>query len=120
MRSQLALVSEHFSEQITGADGRPVDLSDTALPTSADTAAARRLIDAIAEARRELRIRLRSTPAGADVPLRLGIISTTEAGTGMEIETVPLPVQELDFQSDADRERILDSLRELERAWLSS
>jgi hypothetical protein len=120
MRSQLALVSEHFSEQIAGRDGRPVDLSDTALPADADTAAARRLIDAIAEARRELRVRLRSTPAGGDAPLRLGIISTTEAGTGMEIETAPLPVQELDFQSDADRERILDSLRELERTWLSS
>jgi hypothetical protein len=120
MRSHLALVSEHFSEQIAGANGRPVDLSDTTLPPSADTAAADRLIDAIAEARREIRIRLRSTPAGGDAPLRLGIISTTEAGTGMEIETVPLPVQELDFQADADRERVLDSLRELERAWLTS
>lgn len=120
MRSRLALVSEHFSEQITGADGRPVDLSDTTLPADADTAAARRLTEAIAEARRELRIRLRSTPAGADAPLRLGIISTTDAGTGMEIETVPLAVQELDFQSDNDRERLLRSLRELEQAWLSS
>jgi len=120
MRSQFALVSEHFSEQITGADGRPIDLSDTALPASADTAAARRFASAIAEARRKLRVRLRSTPAGADAPLRLGIISTTNAGTGMEIETVPLPVQELDLQSASDRERLLDSLRELEQAWLSS
>lgn len=120
MRSQLALVSEHFSERITGADGRPVDLSDTTLPSSADAPAAHRLIDAVAEARRELRIRLRSTPAGGDAPLRLGIISTTGAGTGMEIETASLPVQDLDLQSDADRERLLDGLRELERAWLSS
>jgi hypothetical protein len=116
----LALVSEHFSEQITGADGRPVDLSGTALPADVDTAAARRLIDAIAEARRELRIRLRSTPAGGNAPLRLGLISTTEAGTGMEIETASLPVQDLDLQSDADRERVLESLHELERTWLSS
>ena len=120
MRSHLALVSEHFSEQIIGTDGRPIDLSDTPLPTDADTPAARRLIDAIDEARRELRVRLRSTPAGADAPLRLGIISTTEAGTGMEVETAPLAVQDLDFQSDADRERLLDGLRELERAWLAS
>jgi len=120
MRSQLALVSEHFSEQITGSDGRPVDLSDTTLPADADTPAARRLIDAIAEARRELRIRLRSTPAGGDAPLRLGIISTTEAGTGMEVETAPLAVQDLDFESNDDRERLLDGLRELERSWLSS
>ncbi|HKL87455.1 MAG TPA: hypothetical protein VJ884_00525, partial [Salinibacter sp.] len=70
MRSQLALVSEHFSEQITGSDGRPVDLSDITLPTDTGTPAARRLIDAIAEARRELRIRLRSTPAGGDAPLQ--------------------------------------------------
>jgi hypothetical protein len=116
----LALVSEHFSERIAGADGRPVDLSDVTLPADVDTAAADRLIEAIAEARRELRIRLRSTPAGGAAPLRLGIISTTEAGTGMEIETVPLPVQDLDFQAPADRERLLDSLHELERAWLSS
>jgi hypothetical protein len=120
MRSQLALVSEHFSEQIAGADGRPVDLSDTVLPPDTDTPAADRLIDAIAEARRELRIRLRATPAGADAPLRLGLISTTEAGTGMEIETASLPVQNLDFQSDTDRERILDGLHALERSMLSS
>jgi hypothetical protein len=120
MRSHLALVSEHFSEQISGTDGRPVDLSDTALLTDADTPAADHLIEAIAEARRELRIRLRSTPAGGDAPLRLGIISTTEAGTGMEIETAPLPVQELNFRDNADRERLLRSLRELERSMLSS
>jgi hypothetical protein len=118
MRVLLAVISRHFSERVTSA-GRPVDLSDTAVPTSADVPAARRLVDAIAAAVREMRIRLRSTPAGGDAPLRLGGITTTDAGTGMEVETVSLPLQEVDFESTADRAQVLQALQELERNVLS-
>jgi len=120
MRSYLALVSEHFSERISGSDGAPLDLSEGTLPAETGTVQADRLIEAIKEARREIRIRLRSTPAGAEVPLRLAIIQTTDAGTDMDIETAPLPIQEVNFQSETDREKLLSSLRKLEQSHLPS
>ena len=120
MRTYLAIVSEHFSERISGSDGAPLDLSETSLPARADSAEADRLMEALARAQREMRVRLRSTPAGGDAPLRLALITTTAAGTDMDVETAPLPVQEVDFESAADRERALDHLRDLERSLLSS
>jgi hypothetical protein len=74
----------------------------------------------LARARREMRVRLRSTPAGGDAPLRLALIITTAAGTDMDVTTAPLSVQEVDFDAAADREQVLDHLRDLERALLSS
>lgn len=118
MRVHLAVISEHFSERVTDGGGA-VDLADTAVPASAGAPAARRLVDAIARAVREIRIRLRSTPAGGDAPLRLGVISTTDAGTGMEVETVDLALQDVDFASEAGRADVLDALHELERTFLS-
>jgi len=118
MRVHLAVISEHFSERVIQGGG-PVDLADTAVPASADTPAARRLVDAIAEAVREIRIRLRSTPAGGDAPLRLGVISTTDAGTGMEVETVSLSLQSVDFASQAGRADVIEALQALERDFLS-
>ena len=120
MRAYLAIVSRHFSERIPGPDGTPLDLAETTLPTRADSARADRLMEALARARREMRVRLRSTPAGGDAPLRLALITTTSAGTDMDVETAPLPVQEVDFESAADRKRVLDPLRALERSLLSS
>lgn len=119
MRSYLAVASAQFSERITGADGAPIDLADTTLPQSIDAPKAERLLDAVARAKREMRIRLGSTPAGRDAPLRLALITTTDAGTGMEAETAPLPLQEADLQSDDDRRRVLRHLRELEESFLS-
>lgn len=120
MRSYLAIASRHFSERISGAGGRPLDLTETALPKDPKSPEAGRLISAIREARREIRIRLRSTPAGGESPLRLAIIQVTDAGTDMETETAPLPIQEIDFQSEADRKTLLQALRELERSALRS
>ncbi len=120
MRSYIAVASEHFSEQIRGPDGTPIDLTDTALPRSTDTPQAARLLEAIADATREMRVRLGSTPAGREAPLRLGVITTTDAGTGMEAETAPLPLQEVDLESEADQRRVLNALCELERDILSS
>ncbi|PSQ95709.1 MAG: hypothetical protein BRD55_08715 [Bacteroidetes bacterium SW_9_63_38] len=119
MRAHLSVVSEHFSERVTGHGGAPIDLAEMSLPASADTPAAQRLVDAIAEAVREMRIRLRTTPAGGDAPLRLGIVATTDAGTGMEIETVGLSLQDVDFTAGAGRTKVLDALHDLERAFLS-
>jgi hypothetical protein len=119
MRAQLAVITEHFSERVSGPGGAPIDLSEEALPASPDDPAARRLVDAIAQAVQEIRIRLRSTPAGGDAPLRLGVISTTDAGTGMEVETVDLPLQSVDFASEAGRADVLDALHKLEQAFLS-
>lgn len=118
MRVHLAVISQHFSERVT-AGGGPVDLAETAVPAATDTPAAGRLLDAIERAVREMRIRLRSTPAGGDAPLRLGVISTTDAGTGMEVETVPLSLQDVDLQSEAGHSRVLEALRDLERVFLS-
>jgi hypothetical protein len=117
MRVHLAVISEHFSERVTDG-GSPVDLADTAVPASAEGPAAERLVDAIARAVRAMRIRLRSTPAGGDAPLRLGVISTTEAGTGLEVDTAALSLQDVDFASKAGRADVLDALHELERAFL--
>jgi hypothetical protein len=75
MRSRLAVASEHFSEQIRGSDGTPLDLTRTSLPRSADSPQAARLLEAIADAKREMRLRLGSTPAGRDAPLRLAVIT---------------------------------------------
>lgn len=119
MQAHLTVISEHFSERVQGPGGHPVDLADTAVPTSADTPAAKRLVEAVAEAVREMRLRLRSTPAGGDAPLRLALVSTTDAGTGMEIETAPPSLQEVDLQSRSGREQVLESVRELERTFLS-
>lgn len=119
MTAHLTVISEHFSEQVSGSDGRPVDLSETTLPRDADAPAATRLADAIERAVQEMRIRLRSTPAGGAAPLRLAVVSTTAAGTGMEIETASLALQEVEFQSEAGRKQVLEALRELERAVLS-
>ena len=120
MRSYLAVASEHFSEQICGSDGTPIDLVDTVLPRSVDTPSAARLMRAVADAKREMRIRLGSTPAGRDAPLRLAVITTTEAGTGMEAKTAPLPLQEVDLETESDRRRVLQVLRDLERDILAS
>jgi hypothetical protein len=120
MKSYVAVASEHFSEQICGPDGTPIDLVDTALPRSTDSPQAARLLEAIADAKREMRIRLGSTPAGRDAPLRLAVITTTDAGTGMEVETASLPLQEVDLEAEAHRTRVLQALRELERDLLSS
>lgn len=120
MRSYLAVVSEQFSKRVLGPGGSAVELTDTALPTSAASPDGKRLLDAIERARREIRVRLRSTPAGGDAPLRLGVVTTTDAGTGMEIDTVPIPLQDLDFDVEADREQLLEGLRDLERSRLSS
>jgi hypothetical protein len=117
MRAQLAVITEHFSERVSGHGGAPIDLSEETLPASPDDPAARRLVDAIAQAVREIRIRLQSTPVGSDVPLRLGVISTTDAGTGMEVETVALSLQSVDFASEAGD--VLDALHKLEQAFLS-
>lgn len=119
MQAHLTVISEHFSERVAGASGAPVDLADTALPQSAQAPGAERLLDAIERAVQEMRIRLRSTPAGGAAPLRLAVVSTTEAGTGMEVETAPLSLQEVDFAVDADRAQVIDALHDLERAFLS-
>ena len=119
MQAHLTVISEHFSERVAGAGGAPVDLADTALPQSAQAPGAERLLDAIERAVQEMRIRLRSTPAGGAAPLRLAVVSTTEAGTGMEVETVPLALQDVDLQTEAGRSRVLEALRDLERAFLS-
>lgn len=118
MRAHLAVMSEHFSERVT-AGGTPVDLAETGLPTSTDDPAAARLLDAISTAVQEMRIRLRSTPAGGDAPLRLAVVATTDAGTGMEVETVGLSLQEVEFASEDGRADVLDALHDLERAFLS-
>jgi hypothetical protein len=119
MRAQLAVITEHFSERVTGERGVPVDLSERAIPETLGDPRAKRLIDAVAQAGREIRIRLRSTPAGGDAPLRLGGISTTEAGTGLEVETADLSLQDVDFTSEAGRADVLDALHKLERAFLA-
>lgn len=119
MQAHLTVISEHFSERVAGPGGGPVDLAETTLPSSAAAPAGERLLDAIERAVQEMRIRLRSTPAGGAAPLRLAVVSTTDAGTGMEVETGELALQDVDFQSDADRAKVLDALHNLERAFLS-
>ena len=119
MHAHLTVITEHFSERVTGERGAPMDLADSAIPESLDDPRGNRLVDAIARAVREIRIRLRSTPAGADVPLRLGVVSTTDAGTGMEVETADLSLQDVDFTSEAERADVLDALHKLERAFLA-
>jgi hypothetical protein len=38
----------------------------------------------------------------------------------MEVTTAPLPLQAVDLEAEADRERVLQALRDLERDVLSS
>jgi hypothetical protein len=119
MNVTLCVVSRHSSVPVKGADGTAVDLSDTTLPATAEGPAASRLFSAVEDARRKLRLRSASTPAGADIPLRLGLITTTDAGTDMAVETTPPDLQEKDLHDPDEQARLLEALRALERSVLT-
>lgn len=116
MNVTLAVVGHHSSEPVKGRGGAPIDLSNTTLPTSAEDPAAGRLFGAVEAAVRDMRLRAASTPAGAEAPLRLGLIVTTEAGTNLEVNTTPPNLQEVDLHDSETRATLLSNLRNLERS----
>ena len=114
MAVPLAVIGRQFSEPVTGSDGRPIDLSDCILPRSHEAPSAERLLDAVEEAVREMRIRQRNAPMSTDAPLWPGLILTRS------VETVDLDLQSIDFRSSDDQSDVIDALRTLERTFLSS
>jgi hypothetical protein len=118
MLAYLAVVSPQSSEPVQGTGGQPIDLTDQALPTSAYDKDATRLLTALERATREMSIRQRQSPAGA-TELRLGLITATDAGTGMDATVADLDLRTVDFDDASDREAVLEAMRELEREMLS-
>ena len=114
MSVPLAVLGRQFSEPVTGSDGRPIDLSDCALPRSLQDPSADRLLDALERATREMRIRQRGAPMSTDAPLWPGLILSRH------VETADLDLQAIDFDASDDRSAVIDSLRSLERTFLSS
>ena len=115
MNAHLAVVGRRSSQPVMGPGGAPVDLTDTALPTSARGPDATRLFRALADARREMRVRQSQAPADATSALRLGIIETAKNGTTLEVRTASTNLRTLDLQDKGDRETVLRELRALER-----
>jgi len=114
MTAQLAVVGRRFSEPVTTAHDRPLDLSDFTLPRSPDIPAGERLLTALERAVRDMRIRQRSTPMDTDAALRLGIVLPDR------VETADLDLQRTDFRSAADRQAVINAARKLEQRLLSS
>jgi hypothetical protein len=115
MPLHLAVIGERSSHPVQGAGGRPLDLADTALPSSVHGAAARRFFRALADALREMRVRQAQMPTTS--PLRLGLVSTAPNGTAMDVQTAPTHLRGLDLEAPSDRTTVLDALRTLERQW---
>lgn len=101
-----------------GSGGAPVDLTDTALPTSARGPDATRLFRALTDALREMRVRQSQASADARSSLRLGIIETAQNGTALEVRTASTNLRTLDLQDEDDRGTVLRELRALEREFL--
>jgi len=114
MTAQLAVVGRRFSEPVTSAHDRPLDLSDFTLPRSPDTPDGERLLAALERAVRDMRIRQRSTPMDTDAALRLGIVLPDR------VETADLDLQRTDFRLAADQQTVIDAARALEQRLLSS
>ena len=117
MNAQLAVVGRRSSRPVDGSDRSPLDLTDTALPTSVHGAEARRLFRALDDALREMRVR--QAQASADSPLRLGLIVTADNGTALNVHTASTNLRTMDLGDANDRETVLQELRELEQAFLS-
>ena len=118
MNAHLAVVRCRSSQPIMGSGGAPIDLTDTALPTSARGSDATRLFRALADARREMRVRQSHASADAPSTLRLVIIETAQNGTALEVRTASTNLRTLDLQDEDDRETVLRELRALERELL--
>lgn len=119
MNAHVAVIGRHTSETVPASGGAPLDLADTAVPSSSDGPAATRLFRAIRETLREMRVRQRQVPGDATSPLRLGLIVTRQNGTGMDIQTGSVNLRDLDLASSGDRAILLDELRNLEQKFLT-
>ncbi|WP_103026780.1 hypothetical protein [Salinibacter altiplanensis] len=119
MNAHLAVVGHRSSHPVHGADRSPLDLTDTALPTSVHGAEARRLFRALDDARREMRVRQAQSPADAKSPLRLGLVVTGENGTALDVHTASTNLRTVDLDDAGDREAVLGELRDLEREFLA-
>ena len=118
MNAHLAVVGRRLSQPVMGSGGAPVDLTDTALPTSARGSDATRLFRALADALREMRVRQSQASANATSALRLGLIETAQNGTALEVRTASTNLRTLDLQDRDDRETVLRELRALEQEFL--
>ncbi len=119
MNAHLAVIGHRTSETVTPSGAAPVDLADSAVPSSTNGPAATRLFRAISDALREMRVRQRQVPGDATSSLRLGLIVTAENGTGMDVRTGSANLRDLDLDTTHDRETVLDELRTLERDFLT-
>ncbi len=118
MNAHLAVIGHRSSQPVTGSGGAPIDLVDTALPSSVHAPEARRLFRAVGDALREMRVRQGQATADATTPLRLGIIATAEDGTALDVQPASTNLRTLDLEAEEDREAVLRELRALERAFL--
>lgn len=114
MTVSLAVIGQRFSEPATRPDGRPIDLAAQALPRSADAPEADRLLDALARATREMRLRQRNAPMDTDAPLWLGLVLPDR------VETTDVNLQEIDFAVADERADVIEALHTLERQFLKS
>lgn len=119
MNAQLAVIGRRTSESVDQPGGIPVDLTDITLPASKDDPAATRLLRAIDDALREMRVRQRQVPGNASSPLRLGLIVTADNGTGLNIQTGSVNLRDIDLPTKRDRQTVLDELHALERDFLT-
>ena len=119
MNAHLAVVGRRSSHPVEGADRSPLDLTDTALPTSVHGTEARRLFRALDDALREMRVRQAQAPADAESALRLGLIVTAENGTALDVHTASTNLRTVDLDNSGDRETVLGELRDLEQEFLA-
>ena len=119
MNAHLAVVGRRSSHPVDGSDRSPLDLTDTALPTSVYGAEARRLFRALDDALREMRVRQAQAPTDAESSLRLGLIVTAENGTGLDVHTASTNLRTVDLDDADDRKTVLGELRDLEREFLT-
>lgn len=119
MDTHLAVIGRRSSETVTTAGNTPVDIADIALPTSLNDPTASRLLSAIDDAFREMRVRQSQFPAGTTSELRLGIVVTTANGTNTDVLTASVNLRDLDLAHTDDRKTVLDELQALEREFLS-
>lgn len=119
MSTHLAVIGHRSSHPVMMAGDSPVDLADLALPSSLDHPMAARLLNAIDDALREMRVRQSQFPAGATSELRLGIIVTATNRTNTDVLTASVNLRDLDLADTDDRQTVLDEVQALEREFLS-
>ncbi len=119
MPTHLAVVGRRSSQPVTTSGGTPIDIAETVLPASRDDPTASRLLGAVDNALREMRMRQSQFPSGATSELRLGIVIRAANGTRMDVLTGSVDLRDLDLDTNEDRETILHELQALEREFLS-